>query len=599
MKDFFKMLGACLLALFVAGMGLFVLMLGFIGVVAASSDPAPTVEQDSLLVFDLSANITDSPVGESGEELIAEALGSGGPPRLQLRKIVSAIDAAAEDSRIAGLYLHGSVLPQNLGSGYAAILDVRAALERFRAAGKPVLAYVVAPNTRDFLLASAADRVAMNPMGMMMIPGLAAEVMYFGGAFEKYGIGVQIARAGQYKSAGEAFVQEHMSPEEREQLTALLNDLWAEVIVRISTSRSLEDGVLQGLIDREALISANDAIENGLIDEIRDFSDLLGELKQMTGEADTARTFRQIAISDYIKATEPLPGIPVRGPKIAVVYAEGEIVDGEGSSGTVGGDRLARELRTVRADDEIKAVVLRVNSPGGSAIASDVIRRELIMLRQDKPLVISMGTVAASGGYWIAAESDRIFAQPNTITGSIGVIAMIPNVQGLTEKVALNVETVQTGRNADIFSLMKPRDEEAMAIIQERIGEVYDQFLDLVAAGRQMDRNAVDEIAGGRVWSGADAVENGLVDELGSLRNAIEYAASLSQLEDYNVIDHPPARSFLEQLQEMLEDKANPLASRGPAGELRRYLENAAGRLELLNDPQNVYALMPQIIELN
>jgi len=593
------MLGACLLALFVAGMGLFVLMLGFIGVVAASSDPAPTVEQDSLLVFDLSANITDSPVGESGEELIAEALGSGGPPRLQLRKIVSAIDAAAEDSRIAGLYLHGSVLPQNLGSGYAAILDVRAALERFRAAGKPVLAYVVAPNTRDFLLASAADRVAMNPMGMMMIPGLAAEVMYFGGAFEKYGIGVQIARAGQYKSAGEAFVQDHMSPEEREQLTALLNDLWAEVIVRISTSRSLEDGVLQGLIDREALISANDAIENGLIDEIRDFSDLLGELKQMTGEADTARTFRQIAISDYVKATEPLPGIPVRGPKIAVVYAEGEIVDGEGSSGTVGGDRLARELRTVRADDEIKAVVLRVNSPGGSAIASDVIRRELIMLRQDKPLVISMGTVAASGGYWIAAESDRIFAQPNTITGSIGVIAMIPNVQGLTEKVALNVETVQTGRNADIFSLMKPRDEEAMAIIQERIGEVYDQFLDLVAAGRQMDRNAVDEIAGGRVWSGADALENGLVDELGSLRNAIEYAASLSQLEDYNVIDHPPARSFLEQLQEMLEDKANPLASRGPAGELRRYLENAAGRLELLNDPQNVYALMPQIIELN
>lgn len=599
MKDFFKMLGACLLALFVAGMGMFVLFLGFIGIVAASTEPAPKVEKNAMLVFDLSANITDSPVSESGEQLIAEALGSGGPPRLQLRKIVAAIDAAATDNRIKGLYLHGSVLPQDLGSGYAAILDVRAAVERFRAAGKPVTAYLVAPNTRDFLLASTADRVVMNPMGMMMMPGLAAEVMYFGGTFEKYGIGVQVARAGQYKSAGEAFVLDHMSPEEREQLTALLDDIWAEIIVRISRSRSLEDGVLQGLIDREALISAQDALEAGLIDETRDFSELLGDLKAMTGEGESDRTFKQVAIADYIKATGPLPGVSVRGPKIAVVYAEGEIVDGEGSTGTVGGDRLARELRSVRADDEVKAVVLRVNSPGGSAIASDVIRRELTMLRSEKPLVVSMGTVAASGGYWISAGSDRIFAQPNTITGSIGVIAMIPNVQGLTQKVALNVETVQTGRNADIFSLMKPRDEEAMAIIQERIGEVYGQFLDLVAAGRKMDRTAVAAIAGGRVWSGADAVENGLVDELGSLKNAVEYAASLAQIEKYSVIDHPTAESFLEQLQKMLEDKGSPLASRGPAGELRQYLSHAMGRLELLNDPQGVYALMPQIIELN
>jgi protease-4 len=603
MKDFFKMLFACLLAFVVAGMVMMFFGLVFIGIMAAAAGGGakPQMPRSAVMVFDLSSNIADAPPSGSIEEMIAESLGSGGPPRLQLRQVVDAIDAAATDSRITGLFMQGSFAPVDYGSGYAALLEVRHAIERFRATGKPVVAYLVAPSTRDFLVASAASRVVANPLGMIATPGLAAEVMYLGGTFEKFGIGVQVAKAGKYKSAGEAFSERTMSDAEREQTTALLDDVWTEFVKGVSESRNIPVDELQALIDREGVVTAERALEVGLVDELLDFPDLLDELKRMTGRPVDAPTFAQVSLPAYIaQRTTPDVALGSRD-RIAVVYAEGEIVDGEGGSGLVGGDRLARELREIRRDPKVKAVVLRVNSPGGSAIASEVIRRELVLLHATKPLVVSMGSVAASGGYWISTDSDRIYAQPNTITGSIGVVAILPNLEGLAEKIDLNIESIMTGRHADIFSIAKPRSPEAMAVLQKLIDDIYVKFIDRVADGREMDREAVEAIAGGRVWSGADALERGLVDAIGGLDDAIAHAAELAEIADYAVVDVPAARTFLEELVEQMQQKANPIAGHvqgGAAAEAQRIVRSALRRLEVLNDPQGIYAIMPVSIEI-
>ncbi len=601
MKDFFKMMFACLVAFVAAGAAMMFFCLVLIGIFAAAAGGGarPAVHDHSIMVVDLSVNIADAPPSGGSEEFIAEILGSSGPQRLQLRKVVAAIDAAATDNRIRGMFLQGTFSPVALGSGYAALLEVRAAIERFRDTGKPVVAYLVGPSTRDYLVASAASRIVINPLGMLATPGLSAEVMYLGGTFEKFGIGVQIAKAGKYKSAGEAFSQREMSPAEREQMTALLADVWAEFIEPVSKSRGIAPQELQALIDNEGIITAERALATGLVDEIKDFSDVLVELKEMTGRKAGEGAFTQVALPLYIAERFPAKAGPGPKDRIAVVYAEGTIVDGEGGPNNVGGDRLARELRKIRRDDKVKAVVLRVNSPGGSAVASEVIRQELVLLHAAKPLVVSMGTVAASGGYWISTDCDRIFAQPNTITGSIGVIAILPNLQGLVQKLELNVETINTGRNADLFSIVKPRTPEAMGVIQKLVDETYVKFIDRVVAGRELDREAVEAVAGGRVWSGADALERGLVDELGGLKQAIAHAADLADLEDYTVVDHPAARTFLEQVLEKLERTANPVASRGPAAELRRLVGAGLRNLEALNDPTGVYAIMPVSVEIH
>ncbi|MBE2215948.1 MAG: signal peptide peptidase SppA [Opitutaceae bacterium] len=600
MKEFFRSFFACLLALFltVAMTGLFVLVL--FGMLAAAGTPVANVPAGSVLVFDMSANIADAPSQGSSDELVAELTGGGGPRRLELRKVVDAIDAAATDERIKAIYLEGSFEPTNYGSGYGALLEVRAALERFRTSGKPVIAYLVAPSTREFLVASAASKVVLNPLGMVATPGLSAEVVYWGGMFKKYGIEVQVAKAGKYKSAGESFSQEHMSDAEREQLSEILKDVWGDYVGAVATARKLAPEALQTLVDTEALISAEKARESGLVDELADFSAVLDELKAITGQTKPGRTFTQVSLASYVTSRAPAPGSKSSGPEIAVVYAEGVIVDGEGSPQQVGGDRLARELRKLRTNDNVKAVVLRVNSPGGSAIASEVIRAELKLLAEQKPLVVSMGTVAASGGYWIATVGNRVFAQSNTITGSIGVIAIIPNISGLADRFAINVEGVKTGAHADIFSLMQPRSAESMQVIQRSVDNIYTKFLDRVVEARKLDRAVVEGLAEGRVWSGADALTHGLVDEIGGLREAIKAAAAEAQLDAYRVTDYPSARTFIEALMERLSNPGGtPLAARsGPAGEIRRIVADGLQLSGLLNDPTGVYALMPELITI-
>ena len=599
MKDFFRTFFACLLALaFTAAMaGVFMLVV--FAVFAAAGTPTAEVPSGSVMVFGMSANIADAPSQGSSDELIAELTGSGGPRRLELRKVIDAIEAAATDDRIKAIYIEGSFEPANYGTGYGALLEVRGALERFRTSGKPVIAYLVAPSTREFLIASTASKVVLNPLGMVATPGLSAEVIYWGGMFKKYGIEVQVAKAGRFKSAGESFSQEHMSEPEREQLTEILGDIWGDYLAAVAKARQTTPEALQALIDAEALISAEKAKEFGLVDELADFSTVLDELKAITGQTKPGRSFTQVSIASYIGSRQPAPATTSSGPEVAVVYAEGVIVDGEGSPEQVGGDRLARELRRLRHTDNVKAVVLRVNSPGGSAIASEVIRAELKLLHEKKPLVISMGTVAASGGYWIATVGDRVFAQSNTITGSIGVIAIIPNISGLADRFEINVEGVKTGAQADIFSLMRPRSAESMQVIQRSVDTIYTRFLDRVVEARQLDRAVVEGLAEGRVWSGADALAHGLVDEIGGLREAIKAAADEAQLDAYRVTDYPAAKTFLETLMErMAHPGGSPIAARGPAGEVRRLVADGLQLSGLLTDPTGVYALMPEMIAI-
>lgn len=596
MKDFFRTLFACLAALFIAGaMSMFMLFV-MIGALASTGDVEPTIEDNSMLVLDLSVNVIDSPVNED-DEVFARIFGSGGPGRVQLRRFVDAIDSAADDDRITGIFMYGNFAPADLGSGYPALMEVREALERFKASGKQVIAYVVGPSMRDYMVASVADRLVMNPMGMIAAPGLSAEVMYLGGTFEKFGIGVQISKAGKYKSAGESYTERHMSEQEREQLTVLLDDLWTDWRATVAASRGIEPDEFQRLVDRHGIFSFEEALEFGLVDEGLSFSDLLGELKEITGKGQNAKTFRQVSLSSYI-ADRNGSGGSYSSPRVAVVYAEGQIVDGEGGSGYVGGDMLARELRKLRRDKKVRAVVLRVNSPGGSAIASEVIRRELELLHQTKPVVVSMGTVAASGGYWIATESDYVFAQRSTITGSIGVVVMLPNIQGLTEKIDMNIETVRTGEHAGILSLAEPRSEASMAILQALVDDTYTKFIDRVVSGRGLEREAVESVAGGRVWSGGLAVEHSLVDEIGGLRDAVAHAAEVAGLDEFRVVDFPEPQSFMDQLRERLEGAGDPISGEGPTHELRTYVRDGLKSLEVLNDPTHVYTLMPELIRI-
>ncbi len=608
MKNFFTSFFATLTALIVFLVGGFLIGFLLLGVLIAMGQkkPAP-VQEGSYLVFDLSTSILDTPHQAEGMEDIIEALGGQSPGRLQLRQVTRALQAAAEDKSIKGLFVTGSLQSMNYGSGYAALKEVREGLEAFRAAGKPVKAYLNFTRTRDMYLASVADEVVLDPYGAVMMPGLASQPMFFTGAFEKFGVGVQVTRVGKYKSGVEPYTRKDMSPENREQVQKLIDDLWKTLTTAIEESRKIPTGGLQRIVDEKGFIRAEAAKEAGLVDRVAYFDEVLDELKEATGRKGSSRPFKQIALKDYARlvsgnglvAKRTGDGkIELSGEKgrIAIVYAEGEIVDGHGNEeGYVYGAKTARMLRQVRQDDGIKAVVLRVNSPGGSVSGSEAIAREVRLLQQQKPVVVSMGSYAASGGYWISAPAARIFAEPTTVTGSIGVYGVLLNFQTLfNEKLGLTFDTVKTGRYADALTITRPKTSEEMAIVQESVDWVYDQFISKVTEGRRLERKTVEEIAQGRVWSGAEALKLGLVDEIGGLAAAIKHAAAEAKLGDgFRVSEYPRPKQFAEAFAEAIEGRHREKTLSGPAGMLVGEALHELRSLWKFNDPQGVYARLP------
>lgn len=611
MRDFFRYVLASFVGLLlfstlsVGALVVFILMIAL-----GSRDTEPLVEKDSILVFDLSLDITDSNPGSNPADLFNDALsGSSTPTPISLRTVLDTLEEAANDDRIVGIFIQGTTSAEGRGSGFATLREVREGLQQFQDSGKPIYAYETGWRERDYYITSLADSVILNPTGSIELNGFSAETLFFGDAFEQYGIDVQIIRAGQYKSAVEPFTRNSNSPENREQSQQLLNDLWSEFLTTTASDRSLEVSDLQAIADSQAILLPEAALEAGLVDQVAYADEVIGELRELTDETEyspNAPSFRNIGLSAYAQAMGTIsPNRPRSENQIAVVYADGTIVSGEGGVGLVGGDRLARQLRDLRQDEAVKAVVLRVNSPGGGASPSEIIAREVMLTQAEKPVIVSMGSIAASGGYMIAAHGDRIFASPNTITGSIGVFGLVLNVQELANENGLTWDVVKTGPFADSNTIARPLTEQELSIGQRVVDQIYARFTNIVAEGRPLSSTDVAAVAQGRVWSGIDAQQVGLVDEIGGLEDAIAAAAEQAELgDDWQLNEYPQPRTFEEQLFEslfgsQLRSLFRPTVQPDPLTQEFHHLRGQLQQLEALDDPRGVYLLLPFFPQIN
>lgn len=566
----------------------------------ARSQREAAARPGTILSLDLSFQLTERPAGTDARETLSRALGGDGEKQASLYDVTSALRRAQADRGICALFVHGNLQGGGHASGFAAVKELREALAEFQASGKPVLGYLVAPSQLDYFLASACTNLILNPAGTVELAGLASEPIFLAGALEKYGIGIQVTRVGKYKSAIEPFITNRMSEASREQTLGLIDDLWTHFRQGVESSRRLEPGTVQRLADEKAVFTGTNAVAANLVDRTGHFSDALDLLRGWSAKhgGPAKGGLRQVDILEYIEARalreELTPEIP--SSHVALVVAEGEIVDGDGGRGRIGGDSLARQLREIARGGKARALVLRVNSPGGSALASDIIGHEVSALRAAGiPVVVSMGSLAASGGYWIAADADRIFAEPNTITGSIGVFGLLPNVQKLAADHGITWDSVSTARFAGIRSLSRPKTDAELRLVQTEVDDIYERFLSRVAEARKMSRDAVHAVAQGRVWSGEDARANGLVDELGGLSSAIRFAGDRAGLGlSPRVVTYPRRKPFAEALTELLEGgERRPVATGDPVSTAISALDEELSWLRALNDPRSVYARLP------
>lgn len=590
-----SMIGLCLfLGLSVGGLVLILL------ITVSDSKKSQGVQDKSVLVFDLSTQVKDS----KSPANLAQAFSAEKQESIPLRRVLESINEATKDDRIVAMLLDGRKV--STPNGYATIEEVRTALEKFKAAGKKIIAYDVTLSEQEYYLASLADEVIVNPMGTMELNGLSSKQMFFKGALEKYGVGVQVIRVGDYKSAVEPYIRADLSPANKEQTKVLLWDLWGKFLNHVADSRKLDLVKLQQLVDAKGYLEPQEAKQAGLIDQVGYYDQVVSKLRTLTQETkDTEETesFRQVDLGAY--ATQMIPSTEVAvnaGSKIAVIYAEGAIVDGSGSIETVGSDRFAEDFQELRADESVKAVVLRINSPGGSATASDVILREILLTKKKKPVIVSMGNVAASGGYWIAAGADEIFAEENTITGSIGVFGLLSNIQEIANVNGVTWDVVKTGKFADIDSNVRPKTKAELAIYQQSVDKTYGLFVSKVADYRHLPVAKVKEIARGRVWSGKEAIKIGLVDRLGGLESAIAYAAKKANLgNSWQLEEYPQQNPFDTQiLQQLFTAKTwESQAAQEPITAELLKIKQELSMLSAFNAPSGVYARLPFNFEID
>ena len=613
MRDFFKVAAASAVGTMV---GLFSLMIllglgafGLIGVLIASSgsEPELELEDDSVLVFDLSTDIVDGAVSESGA--LFEGAFYGGTRQVSLYDTLAAINAAAEDEKISGIYIKGLS-----NEGLATLREVRQALSDFKESGKPIWAYNTGFDERGYYISSVADNLVLAPVGTMEINGFGAETQYLANALDKYGVGVQVLRVGKYKSAVEPFTRSSSSPESKQQTQALVNGLWQDFLQTVSSDREVTPEKIQALADNVAVVEADEALSAGLVDRVGFYGEVLDELRSLSGveederigdSIDEKEAFPQISLAAYAQkvANDREQDWLAGDNTIAIVYAEGEIIVGEETiPGSITSQSLSKTLRQMRKDDEVKAVVLRVNSPGGSAIASEVITNEAQQLAEAKPLIVSMGDYAASGGYMIAAPGEKIVASPNTITGSIGVFGLLLNFQEIANENGITWDVVKTAKFADMQTIARPQSPEELKIQQDYVDELYDRFMTIVAEGREITRNRVSQVSQGRVWTGEEAIKANLVDELGGLERAISLAAESAEIEEFQVQEYPRLPSFEEQLLDSLfgADLVTRLPwNKDPLTDELLKLRKEFTLLETLNDPNSVYMRLPFTTEID
>jgi len=572
MKQFFKFMFASMLGVFLVFMLFFLLIIGMIASVG-KREPVD-VADNSVLHLQLKTEIIDRSSDNPFESF--DFMSFSPSSAIGLNELLRNLKKAKEDENIRGIFLDLSITQ----TGWSTLREIREELTVFKESGKFIVAYGDMMSQGAYYLATVADEIYINPEGTVDFRGMNAEIAFFKNMLEKIGIDAQIIRHGKYKSAGEPFFLESLSPENREQIQGFISSIWNTALRDISDERNISINRLMEIADNFETRNPAGALEAGMIDGIA-FRDEVMDIFREKLDIEADKKVNLVSYPKYNRAPLPKSMIPTRSrDKIAVVYAQGNIIMGEGSERSIGGDRIAKALRDARLDSSVKAIVLRVNSGGGSALASEIMLREAMLAAEEKPLIVSMGDVAASGGYYVACYADKIIASPGTITGSIGVFGMIPNMQELfNDKLGITFDNVKTNELADLGSVSRPLTRVEREIIEQEVERIYDTFINHVAEGRGLPVATVDSIAQGRVWSGVDAKRIGLIDDLGGLNYAIVQAAEMAGIEEYRTVEYPVQKDLLEQIRE------------GFGGIEARWLRSKLG------DSYKVYETMQQATE--
>ncbi|MGE8291422.1 MAG: signal peptide peptidase SppA [Sphingobacterium sp.] len=588
MKSFFKYVLATITGIVISFVILFIVFMGIIGAIisSASSDQEVAVKTNSVLFlsfdYDINERNDNNPFGSLN-------LPGYSTKSIGLDDILGRIRYAATDGNIKGIYMDAG----SIGTGFASLKAVRDELLAFKKTGKFVVAYNAGYNQKAYYVASVADKVYVNPQGTIDFRGLSSSTMFYKDLLDKVGVEMQIVKVGTFKSAVEPYFLNKMSDPNRLQVTSYLGSIYDTFINEIAASRNIPADSLRGIANDYLVRNADDAVRYKLADAKIYKDELLSDLRKRLkiGEKDEISF---VSLFDYNKKVKD----DASGSEVAVLYAVGEIVDGEGTRpGEIGGDKFSRELRKLRENDAVKAVVLRVNSPGGSALASDVIWREVILTKKVKPVIVSMGDVAASGGYYIAAAADSIFAEPTTITGSIGVFGVIPNFQNLmNNKIGVHYDGVKTGKFADLMTTFdRPLTAEERDIIQREVDKVYATFTKVVSEGRKMPLANVDSIGQGRVWTGTQGLGNKLVDRLGNLDAAIQAAAKKANLSKYKVSQYPEKEDPFTSILNNSKEKVQVWVAKEQMGEYYRYFDV----MRKATAQSGVQARLPYTVEIH
>ncbi len=585
MKQFFgAFFGSCLGVLVTGVVITLIVVFSIIGsfkeAIKMGEDKSYGTKENAVLRINLNGEINDrgakNPFGDLD-------LGPFMPKgHIGLNDILAELKKAKEDKNIKGIYLEIS----EPAAGFATLEEIRNALLDFKASKKFIYAYSEGYSQKAYYVASISDKVYLNPQGGMEIKGLSSQIMFYKNMLEKLDVEVQIFRHGKFKSAIEPFMLDKMSDANRAQVETYLGSIWNHITAGISAQRGITVADINAMANTLSVKSAEDAVKLKLIDKLQYEDEVFSDIKKTVGIGEKEK-ISFVSLNEYVNAT----GKTVSSKnKIAVIYALGEIESGEGNENSIGSERLVKAIREARLDNTIKAIVLRVNSPGGSALASDVIWRETLLAKQAKPFIVSMGDVAASGGYYISCAATRIFAQPNTITGSIGVFGLVPNAQkALSEKLGITIDTVNTNKHSDVGTILRGATPEEHDYIQQGVEHIYDVFITKVSEGRHMQKNNVDSVAQGRVWSGADALKIKLIDEIGGMDDAIAYAAKAAKLKDYKTIELPKRKDPIRELLGTSKDEMETRMLKTKLGEQYIYLQ----QIKHVLDVKGVQARLP------
>ena len=558
MKDFLKMMFACIAGLLVFCVAGFFLMTAALIGIAAVGEKQPVMPREAVLQINFD-NVT---LAEQTQEADPISMLTGGEMStpLGIYSAITAINAAAEDPAVKFIYMK----PDNVSGGLAQIEELRTALKNFRNSGKAIVSYIESPSNAGYYLASVSDKIYMTEYegGMSMLNGLSSRMIFLKDLLDELGVNVQLIRHGKYKSAGEMYIRNSSSPENMEQNKEMIDAVWSSWADEMAQSRGITAEALNAMLDNLELNFPTDYLEKGLVDELVTREQLQQNLCNLF-VVENFKDIKAIQLPEYAKLKN-VPNLKA-DKKVAVIYAEGNIVDGNGNE-DVAGDRFAKVIADVREDDDVKAVVLRVNSPGGSVLASEKIKAEIKLIQEKGiPVIASYGDYAASGGYWISAGCDHIISNATTLTGSIGVFSMIPDISGtLKDKLHVNLTPVNSNKHADMLGMTRPLTAAEVDYMQASVERIYTKFTELVAEGREMTVADVDAIAQGRVWAGSDALKIGLVDEIGTIEDAIRYAAlsieGVESLDDVQVAEYPKPQTALEAIMESLMGGENIFA---------------------------------------